>query len=309
MEHLIVHLPYDAGVGGPVQYRWISLFYLRDLKMKSIFNYPGRASGASKKGWLSGSECHIIDILTNCEAVTPYCELFLNELYEKYHPEDPIIEELVNTQFKYWFKRRVKTDLNYTDNNLLKLHYWGPTAETDTDFYGILKEIIQLDYPLIPNMQIVLFKCHWVDPLRRMKVHPHYHLVDVNFKKVYQKNESFILAQQAVQVYYTEYPSMKRDKVNWMVVCKIKARKVIDDYGWSEVAFQEDETIPTPQVVTDNHNYELHDPNGIQLVVDLSIANQQGASTSRSAHCESDDESDEDSFDEDYESNEDNNYN
>ncbi|KAL0411862.1 UNVERIFIED_CONTAM: hypothetical protein Slati_3775900 [Sesamum latifolium] len=47
MEHLIVHLPYEARVRGPVQYR-----------------------------------------------------SFLNELYEHYHSEDPIIEELVATQFK-----------------------------------------------------------------------------------------------------------------------------------------------------------------------------------------------------------------
>ncbi|KAL0449117.1 UNVERIFIED_CONTAM: hypothetical protein Slati_1468100 [Sesamum latifolium] len=111
--------------------------------------------------------------------------------------------------------------------------------------------------------------CLNVDPVRGMKVYPCYHLDDVNFKKVYQKNEPFILAQQAVQVYYTEYPSMKRDKVDWMVVCKIKARRVVDESRWTEVAFQEDETIPTPQVLTDDHNYALHDPNGIQLVVDL----------------------------------------
>ncbi|KAL0434999.1 UNVERIFIED_CONTAM: hypothetical protein Sradi_0207800 [Sesamum radiatum] len=69
---------------------------------QSIFNYPGRASGASKNSCLSGSGCHIIDtyILTNCEAFTLYYESFLNELYVKYHPKDPIIEELVNTLFK-----------------------------------------------------------------------------------------------------------------------------------------------------------------------------------------------------------------
>ncbi|KAK4382816.1 hypothetical protein Sango_2837900 [Sesamum angolense] len=47
--------------------------------------------------------------------------LFLNELYEHHHSEDPIIEVLVATKFKDWFKRRVKSDLNYTDNELLKL--------------------------------------------------------------------------------------------------------------------------------------------------------------------------------------------
>ncbi|KAK4388544.1 hypothetical protein Sango_2461000 [Sesamum angolense] len=241
----------------------------------------------------------------------------------------------------------VKSDLNYTDNELLKLHYWVPTTkvptftcylvngynfhtgrhsvgkstmsyrvcvknssytDTNSDFYGILEEIIQLDYPLIPNMHIILFKCRWVDPVRGMKVHPCYQLVDANFKKVYQKNETFILEQQAVQVYYTEYPIMKRNKGDWMTICKTKARRVIDDSRWTEVAFQEDKTIPSPQVVTDNHNYELHGPNYIQLVVELSIANQQGASTSGSAQCESGDKSDKDNFDENYETEEDNNY-
>ncbi|KAL0375631.1 UNVERIFIED_CONTAM: hypothetical protein Scaly_0680700 [Sesamum calycinum] len=43
----------------------------------SIFNYHGRASGATKKRWLSGSIRHIIKtyIVTNCEVVTPYYEL------------------------------------------------------------------------------------------------------------------------------------------------------------------------------------------------------------------------------------------
>ncbi|KAL0455947.1 UNVERIFIED_CONTAM: hypothetical protein Slati_0933900 [Sesamum latifolium] len=161
-----------------------------------------RANGASKKRWLSGSEHHIIEtyILCNFEVVTLS---FLNELYEHHHLEDPNID--VATKFKDWFKRSVKSELNYTDNELLKLHYCGPILEvttfpcyfvngynfrtghhsigkstmnhgmcvksllytdTDNNFYAILKEIIQLDYSLIPNMHIILFKCYWVDPVR-----------------------------------------------------------------------------------------------------------------------------------------------
>ncbi|KAL0361200.1 UNVERIFIED_CONTAM: hypothetical protein Sradi_3804500 [Sesamum radiatum] len=59
IDHLIVHLLYEARVGGLVQCRWMYLF--------------------------EGS--------------------FQNELYEHYDSEDPIIEELVATQFKDWFKR------------------------------------------------------------------------------------------------------------------------------------------------------------------------------------------------------------
>ncbi|KAL0394601.1 UNVERIFIED_CONTAM: hypothetical protein Slati_4426300 [Sesamum latifolium] len=155
MKHLIVHLPYKARVGGPVQYRWMYPFerFLRGLKIKvknkahveasiieaylveeiglftsqyfepqvlckqkrpvrnddlamndthiqkSIFNFPGRASGASKKRWLNGSELYIIEtyILTNCEVVMPCYEVC------------------------------VKSS-SYTD--------------TDSDFYGILEELV-----------------------------------------------------------------------------------------------------------------------------------------------------------------------
>ncbi|KAL0453360.1 UNVERIFIED_CONTAM: hypothetical protein Slati_1314100, partial [Sesamum latifolium] len=84
MEHLIVHLPYEARVRGLVQYKWMYPFErpgrnddltMNDTRIQqSIFNFSGRASGTSKKRWLSGSERHIIEtyILTNCEVVTPY---------------------------------------------------------------------------------------------------------------------------------------------------------------------------------------------------------------------------------------------
>ncbi|KAL0347699.1 UNVERIFIED_CONTAM: hypothetical protein Scaly_1785900 [Sesamum calycinum] len=79
---------------------------------QSLFKYPGRASGVSKKRCLSGSERHLIVtyILTNYEVVTLYYESSLKELYEHHHSKDPIIEELVATQFKDWFKRCVKFD-------------------------------------------------------------------------------------------------------------------------------------------------------------------------------------------------------
>ncbi|KAL0446475.1 UNVERIFIED_CONTAM: hypothetical protein Slati_1775400 [Sesamum latifolium] len=72
------------------------------------------------------------DDLAMNDTLTPYNESFLNELYKHYDSEDPIIEELVGTQFKDWFKRRVKDETNYTGNEPLKLHYWGPTAEVTT---------------------------------------------------------------------------------------------------------------------------------------------------------------------------------
>jgi hypothetical protein len=37
-----------------------------------------------------------------------------------------------------------------------------------------------------------------------------------------------VLAQQAQQVYFATYPGAKKPKSDWMAMCKIKARHVID---------------------------------------------------------------------------------
>ncbi|KAL2226718.1 UNVERIFIED_CONTAM: hypothetical protein Sindi_2030500 [Sesamum indicum] len=249
---------------------------LKDARIQvSIFNYPGWVCGASKKIWVSGPERHIIEtyILTNCEVIPertvpapPFCK-------------DPIIDRLVSTEFKDWFKQCIHPELKYKDNELLKCHYWGPKAEVtlvssyfvngynfqiehhnhgklamnygvcvksssytdnDNDFYGIIEEIIQLTYPLIPNLHIVLFKCRW---------------------------------------------------------------RIVDESKWIEIAYQPEEVIPALEVATDNQLYDLHDSTDLQIVVDLSIAHQQVVGISWTGASQTDDE-DEDNF-EDYETDDD----
>ena len=43
-----------------------------------------------------------------------------------------------------------------------------------------------------------------------------------------KKNEPFVLAMQAQQVYYCTYLSLQRDTRSWWAVCKIKARGMIE---------------------------------------------------------------------------------
>jgi hypothetical protein len=58
MEHLIVHLPYEARVGGPVTFRWMYQpeRYMHDLRLK-----------VHNKAKVEGSiiEAHIIQEITN----------------------------------------------------------------------------------------------------------------------------------------------------------------------------------------------------------------------------------------------------
>ena len=84
---------------------------------------------------------------------------------------------------------------------------------------------------------------------------------------------------QVAQVYYVFYPSLKRDKSDWLAVCKVKARlmvnvphtvgKIVD----CNSAFKEDEPFNlqlTEASIMINESGPLNDVNGelVQLVDD-----------------------------------------
>ena len=102
--------------------------------------------------------------------------------------------------------------------------------ETESDYYGTLVEVIELEFEALPVKRTVLFKCEWFDPTPHvgMVVHPRYKLVDVHDKKRFNKYEPFVLTVQASQVYYCEYPGRTGPRMDWKAVCKIKARAQID---------------------------------------------------------------------------------
>lgn len=139
-------------------------------------------------------------------------------------------------------------------------------SETESDYYGRLSEILQLEYPGLPIKRTVLFKCEWFDPTNNvgMKVHKQYGLVDINHRRKLNKYEPFILAMQAAQVYYVPYPSSRRDKSDWLAVFKVKARQVVDVPAIDK-AFQEDESVNlefSEALANIDDSNPLNDPGG-----------------------------------------------
>ncbi len=117
------------------------------------------------------------------------------------------------------------------------------SSEVECDFYGVLEEIIQLEYPGWPHKKVVLFKCAWFDPTpnRGIRVHQQYGIVEVRDGRRYGKFDPFILASQADQVYYTHYPTKSRDKTGWLAVLKIKPRRIVhNNVADVEDAYQEE---------------------------------------------------------------------
>lgn len=91
----------------------------------------------------------------------------------------------------------------------------------DVTYYGVLKDIIEMEYFM--GRKIVMFECEWVSSGTAQKIDEHGFTL-VNFSRLRQHNEPFVLASQAQQVFYVEDPVEK----GWHVVVKTKARDMFD---------------------------------------------------------------------------------
>ncbi|PWA68177.1 hypothetical protein CTI12_AA313130 [Artemisia annua] len=110
----------------------------------------------------------------------------------------------------------------------------------EKDYYVTLLNVIQLHY--VGGYRVTLFKCHWFDSERGIKVDGKHGLVDIDIKSKLGGNDPFVLAEQAEQVYYTTYPARKRSRTEWLGVCKAKARST---YNSSQNNVQRDEVTST----------------------------------------------------------------
>lgn len=96
----------------------------------------------------------------------------------------------------------------------------GENGET-TEYYGYIKEIIEVSFDGIRPLSLVLFNCHWFHP-KKNRYTPKYGLVEIEHESVLPGYEPFVVAQQATQVYYVPYPCKSvRDLVKRWVVYKV----------------------------------------------------------------------------------------
>lgn len=142
----------------------------------------------------------------------------------------------------------------------------GTDETTENNYYGVLTDIIEVHYTGWPIKMLVLFKCDWFDPtLNHGTKVDNYGIVEVKTSRRYKNYDPFIFAQQATQVYYTQYPEGQRD---WLVVIKTKARTTIQTaietkMPESDAPYQEESSMQSPVIVAnDNLEQSLVDIEG-----------------------------------------------
>ncbi|XP_047321118.1 uncharacterized protein LOC124925192 [Impatiens glandulifera] len=201
MEHLLVHLPHEAKIGGFVQYRWMYPFE----------SLPKDEINRQFASWF------------RCKIVEEHGPLVSKGLlyYLSFEPKTPAIRHSMYFVNGFVWRSRDFGSNKATMNSGVCVHV------DDADYYGLLEDIIKIEYPG-PSLRIVLFKCLWFDPTSGSRIDKIYRLVDINMKQKYAKYDSFILAQQGIQVYFATYPNKTNQIGDWLAVCKTKARGKIE---------------------------------------------------------------------------------
>uniref|UniRef100_A0A8R7TU01 DUF4218 domain-containing protein n=1 Tax=Triticum urartu TaxID=4572 RepID=A0A8R7TU01_TRIUA len=195
--------------------------------------------------------------LNNCGQTQKYIEMFRDELKRKRVPNiDKELQKEFQTWFKNYIMRLRDEHSEEIDEDLFSLacepdqrvrkysscivngiRYStvdcesnkrtqnngvmakGEHASKVIDFYGTLKEIIQLDYNSNDNLDgrsVILFKCDWfkLDGKKKELKNDRF-FKSINVESLWYKDDSLILATQARKIFYL--PDTKYGE-NWQVV-------------------------------------------------------------------------------------------
>jgi len=135
---------------------------------------------------------------------------------------------------------------------------FGIQVQGETDFYGVLQQIIEITYPGTINLKCVLFKCDWYDPTSGRGVRKNnLGVIDVNANRRYAKFEPYCLASQADQVCFLPYPRIRERRERWLSVIKVNPRGRIIVGEIADVAMQA-ERVAEMSVPTESTENILH---------------------------------------------------
>jgi len=191
------------------------------------------------------------------------------------------------------------------------------------EYYGKIEEIYELTFHGSHPLKPVIFKCHWFDP-QAVRRNPKIGLVKIQQSSVYPRDDVYIVAQQATQVYYLSYPCQTDERlIGWDVVYKVSPHGRLpvpnnEDYnidpntydgeffqedgleGRFEIELTEDEDVENEMLVDEDVGDVVENVNDLTLLEKLRLGNDSDDDDEPPLHQNSDYIEMRDSDDENY---------
>uniref|UniRef100_A0A2N9GAQ5 Transposase-associated domain-containing protein n=1 Tax=Fagus sylvatica TaxID=28930 RepID=A0A2N9GAQ5_FAGSY len=231
-----VHLPREAELAGPVQFRWMYPIERFMGKLKRFVRNRAHPEGSIAEGYLS------VECLT-------FCSMYLRGIHTRWSPEERNNDgwqEEMSVGLSV-FSQRVRplgaAKTVRLDNKLLTKARWFHTKDRDRtrrtqnsgitvpgehesttiNYYGELRNILELHY--MGRKQVYLFECDWWDIGNRTGMQKDEHFTSVNTSRTWYESDPFILACQASQVFYLNDTKLGS---SWKVVQNMSHRNIYD---------------------------------------------------------------------------------
>ncbi|XP_052181232.1 uncharacterized protein LOC127794290 [Diospyros lotus] len=142
----------------------------------------------------------------------------------------------------------------------------GDYESSDFTYYGVLLEILELDF--IYQRTVFMFRCKWynTDP-KGKRIVVNNNLTSLDITSNWYAEDPFILATQAQQVFYLNDRSRGK---NWMVVQKVNHRNIYDI-----IEHDDDEERVNDDIFQEEESSELPHFQPTEEVVDTSLLVRQ----------------------------------
>ncbi|XP_050386341.1 uncharacterized protein LOC126802710 [Argentina anserina] len=213
MVHLMVHLPDQVLLTGPVHYTWMFPIERQLGDYKGYVRNRANPEGSITTAYIS-HECMRKLQRENSQLYSPQMQ-HLASMPQSHNVYAACVVNGVRflTEFLDQGKKTQNCGVMVEDKN------GGPP------YYGVLVSVIELLYG--SRMPVVLFKCRWfnTDPSVRRSTRLDHGLLSVNTHTSWYENEPFILATMAKQVFYLDDPKLGR---GWKVVNMMSHRNIFD---------------------------------------------------------------------------------
>ncbi|XP_035543533.1 uncharacterized protein LOC108995430 [Juglans regia] len=246
MVHLAIHLPEEALLAGPVQYRWMYPFerYLGKFKREHYNKMVEEDENNILRRHQSQFPAWFRSRIRELRAIRP--GEITDDIYALACGPDPRVASYagcIMNGVRFHTKERERR--RRTQNSGVVVH--GEHRGSPVDFYGVLNDIIELQY--MGWRKVYLFSCAWYDvgdPRRGIRVRDH--LTLVNTARQWYKDEPFALACQALQVFYLTDLTLGG---SWQVVHKITNRNVYNIRSMTTVVEDDDDESSTGEAEDD----------------------------------------------------------
>ena len=100
-------------------------------------------------------------------------------------------------------------------------------GEGDTEYYGRVEEIYELQFYGENPPNVVVFKFYWFQPKETRRTHEYFGLVEIKQSTHLDVPDVYIMAQQATQVFYLPW-AFKVIQISVVGMSFMKCRHVLD---------------------------------------------------------------------------------